>query len=81
MKAEYIMPTIKKADTDPSDVKRHRPLSVTSKLGKRLVCNQLMTYLRANNLLPDLQSAFSAHYSTDTAILAEMPDTRIYCLL
>jgi len=61
MKSAYITPRLKKADLDPTDVKSYRPisnLSVVSKLLERLVCKQLVTYLRDNGLFPDRQSAY-----------------------
>jgi len=71
-KSAYITPILKKADLDPADVRSYRPisnLSVLSKLLERLVSNQLLQYLKDNGLLPDLQSAYRAHHSTDTTLL------------
>ena len=71
MKSAYITPILKKADMDPADTKSYRPISnlsvLQSKLLERLVSKQLVTYLRDNGLLPDRQSAYRAHHSTETA--------------
>lgn len=72
-----ITPLLKKADLDPADLKSYRPisnLSVISKLLERLVCSQLVKYLKDNNLLPDLQSAYRAMHSTETAVLKVVAD-------
>ena len=77
MKAAYITPIVKKADMDPTETKSYRPisnLSVLSKLLERLVCKQLMSYLQDNRLLPDMQSAFRAHHSTEMAVLKVLSD-------
>src|SRR5664279_6097845 len=76
-KLAYITPLLKKPDLDSADVKSHRPisnLSVTSKLLERLVCKQLVAYLKSGDLLPDLQSAYRANHSTETAVLKVMSD-------
>jgi len=66
-KAAYITPLLKKPDLDPADVQSYRPisnLSVLSKLLERVVARQLLDYLSASKLLPDLQSEYRAHHST-----------------
>jgi len=76
-KVAYITPLLKKSDLDPADVKSYRPisnLSVLSKLLERLVARQLIDYLTASGLLPDLQSAYRANHSTETAVLKVLAD-------
>jgi hypothetical protein len=71
-KYDYITPLPKKADLDPADVKSYRPMSnllAMSQLLERCVCKKMVGYLRANDLLPSVQSAYKAHRSTETAIL------------
>jgi len=62
---------------DPADVKSYRPIfnfSVLSKLLERLVAGQLLGHLNAARLLPDLQSAYPAYHSTETAVLKVLAD-------
>ena len=62
---------------DSADVRSYRPisnLSVLSELLERLVARQLLAYLSAANLLPELQSAYGAHHSTETAVLKVLGD-------
>jgi len=76
-KEAYVTLRLKKADLDPADTKSYRPisnLSVLSKLLQRLVARQLLDYLIAENLIPDLQSAHRAFHSTETAVLKVMSD-------
>jgi len=75
-KEAYVTPRLKKADLDQTDTKSYRPisnLSVLSKLLERLVARQLLDYLTAENLIPDLQSAYRAFHSTETAVLKSCP--------
>ena len=76
-KAAYITPLLKKATLDPDDVRSYRPisnLSVMSKLLERLVARQLLGYLTKSQLLPELQSAYRAKHSTETAVLKVLSD-------
>ena len=76
-KEAYITPLLKKADPDSADARSYRPisnLSVSSKLLERLVVNQLLEYLNAERLLPEMQSAYRAFHSTETAVLKVMAD-------
>ena len=45
-----------------------------SKLLERLVARQLLNYLTAANLLPELQSAYGADHSNETAVLKVLGD-------
>ena len=89
MKSAYIMPILKKTDMDPANTKSYRVLhiqclsksyrpitnlSMSSKLLERLVSKQLVTYLKDNTLLPDRQSAYRAHHSTETSVLRVLAD-------
>jgi len=77
-KAAYATPLLKKSDLDPANVHSYRPianLSVLSKLLERLVSQQLLDHLNASKLLPDLQSAYRAHHSSETAVIKVLADT------
>ena len=77
MKSAYITPILKKAGMDSADPRSYRPISnltVLSKVLERLVSQQLVSYLKDNNLLPDRQSAYRAYHSTETAVLRVLSD-------
>jgi len=55
----------------PTTVKDLRPISILpamSKILEKIVARQLDTHLKANNILPTLQSGFRKNYSTCTAL-------------
>jgi len=59
------------------DVKSYRPIAnlpVLSKVLERLVAKQLLSHLDEFKLLPDQQSAYRAHHSTETAVLNVLSD-------
>ena len=76
-KEACITARLKKPDLDAADVKSYRPISnllALSKLLERLVTKQLLDYLTSRRLLPDFQSAYRAHHSTETAVLKVLSD-------
>ena len=76
-KAACITPRLKKSDLDPTYLKHYRliaNLTVFSKLVERLLARQLVDYLNESRLLPDLQSAYRAKHSTETAVTKVLSD-------
>ena len=76
-KSAFVTPILKKAGLAEDDAKNYRPfsnLSVVSKLLERLVASQLLYYLNGNKLLPELQSAYRANRSTETAMAKVVSD-------
>jgi hypothetical protein len=76
-KSAYVTPILKKTGLAEDDAKNYRPisnLSVVSKLLERLVASQLLCYLNSNGLLPELQSAYRANRSTETAMAKVVSD-------
>ena len=76
-KSAYITPRLKKPDLDTAEAKSYRPISnftVLSKLLERLVAKQLLLHLDKHKLLPDLESAYRVHHSTETAVLKVLSD-------
>ena len=59
-KSAYITPLLIEPNLDPAENKSYRPMSNLSviMLLKRLEARQLLDYLYAANLMPDLQSAY-----------------------
>jgi len=71
------MPRLRKSNLDPTDPKSYCPianLTVLSKLLERLIARQLVDYLNESQSLPDLQSAYWAKHSTETAVTKVLSD-------
>jgi len=71
-KHAVVTPLQKKPGLDADDLKNYRPvtnLTFTSKLVERAVALRLTSYLNAHGLMPQLQSAYRRHHSTETALL------------
>jgi len=63
-------PLLKKAGLDSTDVKKYRPISnltAISKLLEDVIPRRLLEHLKANGLLPSLQSAYHKCHSMETA--------------
>jgi len=76
-KKAYVTPLLKKPGCELIRHQVDPPISnlpVLSKLRERLVARQLLDQVYRHNLLPDLQSAYRVHYSTETAVLKVVPD-------
>ena len=68
---------LEEARNDPADPSSYRPIAnlpVLSKLLERLVARQLLDYLNAAGLLPELQLAYRAHHSMETAVVRILSD-------
>jgi len=73
LKATVVRPRLKKPTLNADDVNSFRPisnLSFLSKVVERIAANQLKAHFESKHLLPSRQSAYSAHHSTETAIIA-----------
>ena len=69
-KAAIVVPALKKSTLDPIDIANYRPISNLSFVSKLLEVNdQLSGHLRANDLLPEVQSAYRSNHSTETTVL------------
>ena len=79
MEKALVKPLIKRSSLDPSDYKNYRPVSnlgFISKVIERAVADQIKSYLCANNLDDELQSAYRKRHSTETALLKVVSDIR-----
>jgi len=76
-KHAIITPVLKKSSLDLGDMKNYRPVSnlmFVSKVVERIVAEKLVSYLKENDLLLRLQSAYRRHHSTETALLRVLSD-------
>jgi len=76
---DCIKPLINKSLLDPSKYKNYRPvynLRFVSKAIEMIVANQPKSYLYANNLDGELQSAYGKKHNTSTAHLKVVGDIR-----
>ena len=70
-----IYPLLKSHDLDVNVLANYRPItnvSYLSKLIENAIYEQLYTHVSTNKLLPDMQSAYRKHHSTESAL------TRMY---
>ena len=73
LKATIVQPRLKKPTLNPDDKNSYRPisnLSFLSKLVERAAADRLKAHFDSQQLLPCRQSAYRAHHSTETAIIA-----------
>ena len=71
-KTAVITPRLKKTSLEPAEPQSYRP--VLSKTLERLVARQLVAHLILWKLMPELQSAYRANHSTETAVLRVLAD-------
>ena len=70
--ARHRHTAVEKSTLDPDDLISFRPilnLSFLSKTIERVVAVRFNEHVEAYNLLPSRQSAYRAHYSTETAVI------------
>jgi len=71
-KRAVVTPLLKKPGLDADEMRNYRPVSdltLVSKLVERVVASRLVGYLNTHCLMPQLQSAYRRHHSTETALL------------
>ena len=80
LKHGLVFPRIKKETLDPDNLKNYRPITnlpFLSKTLERLATTQLNQYLNDNGLYSEMQSAYRANYSTETALVRVCNDVNI----
>lgn len=77
-KRSIIVPIPKvKLPTSPSDYRPISLLPALSKVFERIMCDQMMEFLKRESLLCDHQSGYRAAHSTSTALLQIVEDIRV----
>lgn len=71
-KRAIVRPLLKKYNLDKEVMKNYRPvsnLSFTSKVVEKVVASRIERHLESNSLYDNVQSAYRAYHSTETALL------------
>ena len=70
-KNALIKPLLKKPSLDNNELNNFRPVSkltFISKVQERAILDQLLPHLVSNSCIPEFQSAYRSHHSTETAL-------------
>ena len=76
-KSAIVKPLLKKAGLDVDVLKHYRPvsnLSFLSKIVESVIACQLLKHMNDNNLLEEMQSAYKAKHSTESAMVRILND-------
>ena len=71
LKQAIVKPLLKNSELDKEDLKSFRPVSNLPNIGKLIekgVIDQIDEHLKTNQLHEPLQSAYTEHHSTETAV-------------
>jgi hypothetical protein len=77
LKHALVRPLLKKSHLDPEDLKNYRPISnlaFLSKVIEKVVVSHLSQHMSDNNLHEELQSAYKANHSPETALVRVQND-------
>ena len=71
-KEAHVRPLLKKTSLPKNELQNYKPvsnLSFISKILEKIVANRLQAHIKNNHLSNPLQSAYSKHHSTESALL------------